>query len=146
MNILRFLIPKSHVACLEDTGTLRNGLEKMHNHGYTAIPVIDKNGVYVGTVTEGDFLWHLMKTGDCSHKSLEKDQVSILVRQGWNPPVKASETVYQVFSQLKDQNFVPVVDDRGVFVGIVTRRAILECCVIDEEMQAPHPLTTFRAI
>ena len=146
MNIMRFLIPKSRVACLEDTATLRNGLEKMHNRGYTAIPVIDKNGVYVGTVTEGDFLWYLMEKEDCSYKSLEKDQISSLVRPGWNPPAKASETVFQVFSQLKDQNFVPVVDDRGVFVGIVTRRAILECCVIDEEKQNPHPLNSFRAI
>lgn len=146
MNILRFLIPKSHVACLEDTNSLRNGLEKMHNRGYTAIPVIDKNGVYIGTVTEGDFLWYIMDTEECSHKSLEKNQVSQLVRSGWNPPVKASETVSQVFSQLKDQNFVPVVDDRGVFVGIVTRRAILEHCTIEEGKRAPNPLSDFTTL
>ncbi len=146
MNILRFLIPKSLVACLEDTNTLRNGLEKMHNRGYTAIPVIDKNGVYVGTVTEGDFLWYIMDTEDCSHKSLEKNQVSSLIRPGFNPPVKASETVPQVFAKLKDQNFVPVVDDRGVFVGIVTRRAILEHCTFEENKNAPHPFVDFRSI
>lgn len=146
MNIIRFLIPKSHVACLEDTNTLRNGLEKMHNRGYTAIPVIDKNGVYLGTVTEGDFLWHIMNAEDCTHKALEKNQVSLLIRQGFNPPVKASETVSEVFAKLKDQNFVPVVDDRGVFVGIVTRRAILEHCIFEENKQAPHPLADFKSI
>ncbi|MBE6579633.1 MAG: CBS domain-containing protein [Ruminococcaceae bacterium] len=146
MNILRFLIPKSHVACLEDTNSLRNGLEKMHNRGYTAIPVIDKNGVYMGTVTEGDFLWYIMDAEECSHKSLEKNQVSRLIRPGFNPPVKASETVMEVFSKLKDQNFVPVVDDRGVFVGIVTRRAILEHCTFEECKQAPHPLADFTTL
>ncbi len=146
MNILRFLIPKSHVACLEDTASLRNGLEKMRNRGYTAMPVIDKNGVYVGTVTEGDFLWHILQSEDRSSKMLEKEQVSDLIRMGWNPPVRASETVAEVFAKIKDQNFVPVVDDRGVFVGIVTRRAILEHCVIAESKTAPHPLQNFTAI
>lgn len=146
MNILRFLIPKSHVACLDDTSSLRNGLEKMRNRGYTAMPVIDRNGVYVGTVTEGDFLWQILQSEDHSSKALEKVQVVDLIRKGWNPPVRASETVSQVFAQLKDQNFVPVVDDRGVFVGIVTRRAVLEHCVIEEGKNAPHPLQTFTAI
>ena len=146
MNILRFLIPKSHVACLDKDSTLRNGLEKMRNRGYTAMPVIDKNGIYVGTVTEGDFLWQLMRSEDCSSKSLEKLHVVDLIRDGWNPPVRASETVAEVFAKIKDQNFVPVVDDRGVFVGIVTRRAILEHCVIEESKSAPHPLQNFTAI
>ena len=69
-----------------------------------------------------------------------------ILRAGWNPPVRASETVAEVFAKLKDQNFVPVVDDRGVFVGIVTRRAILEHCVIEESKSAPHPLQNFTAI
>ena len=146
MNILRVLIPKSHVACLDEDSSLRNGLEKMRNRGYTAMPVIDKNGVYVGTVTEGDFLWQILQTEDCSVKTLEKLHVVDLIRTGWNPPVRASETVAEVFAKLKDQNFVPVVDDRGVFVGIVTRRAILEHCVIAESKSAPHPLQSFTAI
>lgn len=146
MNILRFLIPKSHVACLDESATLRNGLEKMRNRGYTAMPVISKNGVYIGTVTEGDFLWHILSLGECAMKGLEKEHVSELVRPGWNHPAKASETVEQVFAKLKDQNFVPVVDDRGVFVGIVTRRAILEHCIISVGEKKPHPIRSFKAI
>lgn len=146
MNILRFLIPKSRVACLEEDATLRNGLEKMRHHGYTAMPVISKNGVYIGTVTEGDFLWHLLKMGTYTPKELEKQQVSALIRPGWNPPAAASETVSVVFEHLKEQNFVPVVDDRGVFVGIVTRRAILEHCTVSEGERKPHPIHRFEKI
>lgn len=146
MNILRFLIPKSHVACLDESATLRNGLEKMRNRGYTAMPVISKNGVYVGTVTEGDFLWRILEQEECAMKELEKHLVCELVRPGWNPPARASESIEQVFSKLKDQNFVPVVDDRGVFVGIVTRRAILEHCVIAEGERKPHPIHHFETI
>ena len=125
MNLLRFLIPKSQVAYLEDTASVRNGLEKLRHHGYTAIPVISKNGDYVGTVTEGDFLWMLLEQEEHALKSLEKKRVSDLIRRHWNPPVRVDETMEQMLSRLMEQNFVPVVDDRGVFVGIVTRRAVL---------------------
>ena len=56
MNVLFFLKPKLSVAYIYDTNTVRQGLEKMKHYGYTAIPVIDREGHYVGTVTEGDFL------------------------------------------------------------------------------------------
>ena len=68
------------------------------------------------------------------------------MRTGWNPPAKASETIEEVFDKLKDQNFVPVVDDRNVFVGIVTRRAILEHCVIEKGDKKPNPMLHFQTI
>ena len=125
MNLLRFLTPKSQVAYLEDTASVRNGLEKLRHYGYTAIPVIARDGRYVGTVTEGDFLWALLEQGDCAMKSLEKRRVVDLLRKNWNPPVRVGEMMDQLLNRLMDQNFVPVVDDRGVFVGIVTRRSVL---------------------
>ena len=57
MNIAYFLLPKIHTAYLYDDCTFRQVLEKMLHHGYTAIPVINREGKYVGTVSEGDFLW-----------------------------------------------------------------------------------------
>ncbi len=125
MNLLRFLTPKSQVAYLQDTASVRNGLEKLRHHGYTAIPVIARDGRYVGTVTEGDFLWALLEQGDCAMKSLEKRRVADLLRKNWNPPVRVGEMMEQLLNRLMDQNFVPVVDDRDVFVGIVTRRSVL---------------------
>ena len=44
MNIAFLLQPKSDTAFLYDDFTLRQGLEKMRHHGYTAIPVIDREG------------------------------------------------------------------------------------------------------
>ena len=64
MNIAYFLLPKHSVAYLYDDCTFRQGLEKMRHHGYTAIPVISRDGKYVGTVSEGDFLWQLLSK-DC---------------------------------------------------------------------------------
>ena len=62
-NIMRFLTPKSKTAYIDDKSSVRQALEKMRHHGYNALPVIDEAGMYVGTLTEGDFLWHLVRSG-----------------------------------------------------------------------------------
>ena len=125
MNILRVLLPKSGVSFLEDSATIRNGLEKMRYHGFSAVPVINKEGVYVGTITEGDFLWYLMDHAGDDLREMEKHRVSEIIHEDRNRAVHASATVEDVMNKLLSQNFVPVVDDRGVFVGIVTRKAVL---------------------
>lgn len=134
MNILRVLLPKSQVAFVEDSATIRNGLEKMRYHGYSAVPVIDRDGMYVGTVTEGDFLWFLMDHAGDDRKELERHTVSEILQEGRNLPVKASATVEDVMNKLLSQNFVPVVDDRGAFVGIVTRKAVLGLLAREKEI------------
>lgn len=45
--------PKSEVAYVTGNSTIRQGIEKLKAHRYTAIPVLDEDGSYVGTVNEG---------------------------------------------------------------------------------------------
>ena len=122
MNIMHFLTPKSSVAYLTDNSTVRNGYEKMSFHAYRAITVISPSGEYVGTVTEGDILRDFLARG-----GLEPERVCIrdIIRPNWNPPVNVNATVEQLFSRVTEQNFVPVTDDRGIFIGIVTRKAVI---------------------
>lgn len=124
-NIMRFLTPKSNVAYLDSISTVRNGFEKMTYHKYRAIPVISSDGKYVGTVTEGDLLRSMLNNGGNDMREHEKVCIKDIVREGWNPPVSITCTVDQLFSRMTEQNFVPVVDDRGVFIGIVTRKAVI---------------------
>ncbi len=56
MNIAFFLTPKSEIVYETIDATMRQALEKMEHHRYTAIPLIDKKGKYVGAITEGDLL------------------------------------------------------------------------------------------
>lgn len=126
MNILLFLTPKSKVAFLDSDSTVRQGLEKLFHHGYRAIPVISRRGEYVGTVTEGDFLRCAMALEEPDVRLLEKIRISDIVRRDWNPAVQISETAENLFLRMTEQNFVPVVDDRGVFVGIVTRKDVMK--------------------
>ncbi len=130
MNIAFFLLPKTQVAYLYDHFTVRQALEKMRRHGYTAIPVLDEHGKYVGTVSEGDFLWYIvdpeyrMKTYEM--KDMEAILLKELLGKDKNPPVNITTSVENLLSQATRQNFVPVVDDNGIFIGIVTRQDIIK--------------------
>mgnify|MGYP000937349775 CR=1 FL=1 len=132
MNIAFFLIPKQNVAFLYDDFTLRQGLEKMRFHGYTAIPVVTRKNEYIGTVSEGDFLWHLIddrKDKDL-HKiniqSIENMLVRDIISKDKNPPVRITATVEELIHSALTQNFIPVIDDRDLFIGIVTRSDLIK--------------------
>ncbi len=124
-NLMRFLTPKSRVAYIDDRGSVRQALEKMRYHGYNALPVIDGEGKYVGTLTEGDFLWFLIGRGNADLRACEDTPVHTLLRPDWNPAVRADATMGDLLPRVEERNFVPVVDDRDCFVGLITRRDVL---------------------
>lgn len=124
MNIIQFLIPKSATAFLTDDSTVRNGLEKMAFHGYRAIPVITSRGKYAGTVTEGDFLRCVIGHG-ADLRDLEQIKIKDIIDPGFNPAQRIDVPMQDLFARVTEQNFVPVVDDRGSFIGIVTRRKVM---------------------
>ncbi len=125
MNVLRFLTPKIEVEYINYDSTVRQGLEKMKYHGYAAIPVIDDEGKYMGTVTEGDFLWALYNDSIPDLKRLEKTQLKTIIRHDYQA-VNASASINEILSRAYNQNFVPVVDDRDVFIGIIKRKDIIK--------------------
>ena len=128
MNIAYFLLPKNSVAYLYDDCTFRQGLEKMRHHGYTAIPVITRDGKYIGTVSEGDFLWRILAGSTDTQTFSMKDMERLHVRdilKSTSPPVRITVSMEELLSSAMNQNFVPVVDDLGSFTGIVTRKDII---------------------
>ena len=125
MNIMHFLTPKAQVEYIFFESTVRQGLEKMRYHGYSAIPVIDKEGHYKGTVTEGDFLWALYNDQKPSLKKLESTPISSIIHKKYTA-VNAGADMNQILNTATQQNFVPAVDDRDVFIGIITRKAIMQ--------------------
>ena len=133
MNILYLLTIKSDVSYIYDDNTLRQGLEKMKQHGYTAIPVITREGDYAGTVSEGDFLWHIIEHGRGSLKAQEEYKVQDIIRPEFMTPVNVSATPGELIERAMSQNYVPVVDARNKFIGIVTRRDIIKYFVETKE-------------
>ena len=124
MNVAFFLIPKSHVAYLIEGSSFRQGMEKLRRYGYTAIPVVANDGRYMGSISEGDFLWNVMSLGSIAAEDLEDACIDQIVSDR-TPPVGVNTPVEELMDRLLDQNFVPVVDDRHMFVGIVTRRSVM---------------------
>ena len=126
MNALMMLTPKSEVKYIHDTATVRSALEKLRIHGYTAIPVITKEGLYAGSVSEGDFLWHMVgRQGEGLH-NYGTVRVKELIRPDFIPAVTADVSTETLIERAENQNFIPVTDDRGTFIGIVTRKTVIE--------------------
>ena len=125
MNVITLLTPKAQVAYLYEDCTVRQGLEKLRSRGYTAVPVLNREGTYVGTVTEGDFLWSILEHRNGDLQALEQLPLKKLLRQGFNPPVNVLVTMEELLERAMQQSFVPVADDRGAFIGIVTRQTIM---------------------
>ena len=126
MNILFFLTPKSEVAYINEDDTLRQALEKMEHHKYSAIPIISRTGRYVGTLTEGDLLWGIKNQYNLDLKGAEKIPVTTIRRRCDNRPVKADADMENLIGKALNQNFVPVLDDQKCFIGIITRKDIIK--------------------
>ena len=134
MNILFFLIPKEEVSYVYEDNSVRQGIEKMRAHGYTAIPVLTREGKYVGTISEGDFLWHLVDLNSTQMRIQENCFVRDLLKNDRITPVTVNTSMEDLLMRVMDQNFVPVVDDRQMFVGIVTSPATIKF-MYDREKQ-----------
>ena len=128
MNIAFFLTPKNEVVCESVESTLRPVLEKMEHHGSTSIPLIDKYGKYVGTLTEGDLLWKLKNTMNLNFRNTETVKVKDIPRRVKHKSVTISEDIESLINLAVNQNFVPVVDDEGIFIGIIKRSDIINYC------------------
>lgn len=125
MNIMRFVVPKSLVEHVTVDSTVRQAFEKMRFHRYVAIPVIDGEGRYMGTLRNDDIFAYFLDSGSFDTKSAEKDRVSDLIDRNYSPPVYHDASMDELIERVCEHNFVPVVDDRGCFVGIILRRDIL---------------------
>lgn len=126
MNIAFFLTPKNEIIYLSPESTMRQALEKMEFHSFTAVPLLDKEGKYAGTLTEGDLLWKLKNLKSFDFKITEKVLLKDIPQRMNNKTVKINAEIKDVLSLAIEQNFVPVVDDSDTFIGIVRRREILE--------------------
>ena len=128
MNIAYLLHPKKEVSYLYEDYSFRQGLEKMRRRGFSAMPVISRDGRYIGVVTEGDFLWHLLD-GESLRVSPERNLETLNVRDilpaNRLEPVRISVSMEELLLFAQNQNFIPVLDDTDRFIGIVTRKDLI---------------------
>lgn len=128
MNIAFFLTPKSDVIFEKSTATMRQAMERMEYHRYTAIPILDEKGRYIGTLTEGDLLWKLKNTPSLDFQNTSKVMISDIIKHMVNKPVRIDSDIEDLIATSINQNFVPVVDDNNIFIGIIKRSDIITYC------------------
>lgn len=150
MNLLFFLTPKQDVAFLYDDFTLRQALEKMEYHRYSTIPVLNRAGEYVGSMTEGDLLWGIKNQG-IRLEDAEEVMIRNIPRKRDYKPVTVTTQMDDLVAAAMTQNFVPVVDDKKSFIGLVKRNAIIQYCydrcrVVNSELEKYKTMTEGKVV
>ncbi len=125
MNILFYLVPKSNVVFVYDDYTIGKAMDVMEKERYMSVPVLARDGSYVGSLSEGDILWGLKERPHLCPELLEQLRVRQFKRQRDNQPVNINCTMEQLAHTAVNQNFIPVVDDNRTFIGIVTRKSVM---------------------
>ncbi len=133
MNILFFMIPKSQVCYAEDHWSLRQVAEKMIANDLTSVPVLDQDGKYVGTISEGDLFRFIKLKANMNYKEAESTPISILKHERAVEPIRFDAQMKDLVGLAGKQNFVPVLDANGIFIGIITRKAIIG--YLDEKLK-----------
>jgi len=126
VNILAFVKPKNDVVFVYDDDTVKDALVKLENHRFTSIPVLNKDGNYIGTLTEGDLLWNIKNIVNFSMKQAEKMSIKELKRFRDYEIIEITANMSELINKATTENFVPVVDQHGLFIGIVTRKEIIK--------------------
>ena len=127
-NILFFLTPKAMCAFLYDDYTIRQAIEKMEVAGYAAIPILNRQGDYRGTLKEGDLLWAMKNMCNMDMRQAECRRIMEIPRRKDNIPVRITASMLDLVDRASQQNFVPVIDDYGAFIGLIPRKAIIKYC------------------
>jgi CBS domain-containing protein len=127
-NILFFLTPKAMCSFLYDDYTIRQALEKMEVAHYTALPILNRRGEYRGSLTEGDILWAMKNMCYMDLRQAEAHRITEIIRRKEYIPVRVTTSMNELVERAAAQNFVPVVDDKDTFIGLVTRKSIIKYC------------------
>lgn len=130
MNIMFLLTPKAQCAYVRRDDTIRQALERMDAAGFSALPILSRDGAYQGTLTEGDLLWAIKKMYFLDIHEAEGHSIMEIPRKKDINAATITTSMEDLLAMAVDQNFVPVVDDRNAFIGIVTRKAIIQQCIM----------------
>lgn len=123
MNIFSILIPKHVLTYLNSNDSLEGAVDFIMASSYTAVPVVDDKGQFVGTVSEGDFLKIVMEHGRYNLKNFKVEDIVHKNDEGF---VLNTTSTEEIFEKILDRNFLSVIDDRNCFIGIITRKAVIQ--------------------
>lgn len=125
LNLFELLTPKSSVAFVLENSTVRQALEKIVFHKFAVVPVLNNNGEYVGTISEGDILRYLLAKNEMDKEACESLLIKDIDKYRSYSPVKVDASFDEIYEASLIQNFIPIVDDRNVFIGLIRRKEVM---------------------
>ncbi|MFK7692714.1 CBS domain-containing protein [Paenibacillus sp. HJGM_3] len=126
MDIKSFLYPKDEVSYITTSSNMKEALDMLEACQYTAIPILDDNGKYFGTLSEGDLLWTMKATPGLHFDTMHEIPVVSIKKRLKIECVAIGADLDDMLALAADQNFVPVVDSNRYFLGIIRRKDIIE--------------------
>ena len=129
MELAAFLTPKREVVWVSASGSVEQALERMKPNGFAAVPILDDEGGYVGTLSTSDLMWFLLDAGSAWQELARATALLTVPRRRNGLVVCLDTSVAALINAAVQQSFLSVVDARGVFIGIVRRRPVIEYCV-----------------
>lgn len=126
MNIMMLLTPKASTGWIYDDFSLRQAIEKMTFYGFSSMPIVTGDGLYMGILNQTDILSQIRKKQIIKDIDLEKSYISEIEETKERQAIKCYATEEELIKLITNQNFVPVIDDRGAYIGIITRKKVIE--------------------
>lgn len=125
-NHLFYLLPKSETVFLTNTDSFNQAYNMFVITNYTALPVINKKGQYVGTICEGDLLRVLSLSLTHPEIDLASFEIKDIDFKINLEVARVNESYEHLVELAVKQNFIPLVDDQGIFIGILRRQELIK--------------------
>ncbi len=125
MNILTLLTPKDKTFYLNSDSSIRQVLEKFDYHKFTVVPLIDEEGRYLSTISEGDILRYIKNNCNFNLKYAENTKIVDIEIYRAYKALDINCSVKEIIELSLNQNFIPIVDDRGMYIGIIKRKDVI---------------------
>ena len=134
MNIFTILTPKSQTEFIEYDSTIRQALETFDFHKFSVVPLIGDEGKYVSTLSEGDILRYIKNECNFNIEVAENVKINTIEKYRTYKAITIDSEMDEVLQLSMNQNFIPIIDDRGMYIGIIKRKDIIKCYISEKHL------------
>ena len=124
-SIISILTPKKMTYYMDVHSTIRQALEKFDAHKFSVVPLINEEGKFAGTLSEGDILRYIKNEAHFDLSVAERVKISEIEHYRPYQSLRIDASLKELFDLSLMQNFVPLVDDKNVFIGIIKRKDVI---------------------
>jgi CBS domain-containing protein len=124
-DISALIIPKEKVVTVELDWTLERALLVLTRKGYASVPVIDPKGRVEGVISKTNILDFMLTRDDFQFAKLSQFWVRDAMNQNHSGILPNSIFSF-AFEVLIDRPYIPVIDTESRFLGILTRKILME--------------------